>query len=71
MPAEACPGASKGGHREVFEIPGFRLALAIASLAGMTFELFNELKKHDATKVAKKLCRQAAKRSQTREPAFQ
>src|SRR5918996_5183787 len=34
------------GHPEVFEVPGFRLALAIASLAGMTFELFNELKKH-------------------------
>src|SRR5919106_1215734 len=32
------------GHTEVFEIPGFRLALAIASLAGMTFELFTNLR---------------------------
>src|ERR687895_2999489 len=38
--------ARGSGHPEVFEIPGFRLALAIASLAGMTFELLNELKKH-------------------------
>jgi hypothetical protein len=34
------------GIQKTFEIPGFRLALAIASLAGMTFELFNELKKY-------------------------
>src|SRR5262245_45861489 len=33
--------ARESGHPEVFEIPGFRLALAIASLAGMTSKLFN------------------------------
>jgi hypothetical protein len=42
MPAEA-------GIQKSFAIPGFRLALAIARLAGMTFELFNELKKHHAS----------------------
>ncbi len=31
-------------YPEVFEIPGFRLALAIASLAGMTPELFSEFR---------------------------
>jgi hypothetical protein len=31
------------GNPEVFEIPGFRLALAIASLAEMTPELCTEL----------------------------
>jgi hypothetical protein len=38
--------ARESGHPEVFEIPGFRLALAIASLAGMTSELFNGFRKH-------------------------
>ena len=33
----------ESGNPEVFEIPGFRLALAIASMAGMTLEIFNEL----------------------------
>jgi hypothetical protein len=33
--------ARESGHPEGFEIPGFRLALAVASLAGMTVELFN------------------------------
>jgi len=33
--------ARESRHPEVFEIPGFRLALAVASLAGMTVELFN------------------------------
>jgi hypothetical protein len=34
---------AEAGIQKSFDIPGFRLALAIASLAGMTFELFNEL----------------------------
>jgi hypothetical protein len=34
------------GHPEVFEIPGFRVALAIASLPGMTLKLFNGFRKH-------------------------
>jgi hypothetical protein len=37
----SCP-RKRAGHPEVFQIPGFRLALAIASLAGMTFELSSE-----------------------------
>ena len=37
------------GHPDVFAIPGFRLALAIASLAGMTFDLLNELGDGDTT----------------------
>src|SRR5262245_3185321 len=44
----------ESGNPEVFEFPGFRVALAIpvvspverASLPGMTIELFNELQKH-------------------------
>src|SRR5215813_14587739 len=32
-------------YPEVFEIPGFRVALAIASLPGMTPELFNRFQK--------------------------
>src|SRR5919106_3108775 len=35
-------------------IPGFRLALATASLAGMTFELFNEPKRHHTSERAVK-----------------
>src|SRR3990172_4314443 len=34
------------GNPAVLRSPGFRLALAIASLAGMTPELFNGLRKH-------------------------
>jgi len=37
----------ESGHPEVFEIPGFRLALAIASLAGMTRELLSGFLLHD------------------------
>ncbi len=33
--------ARESGHTEAFEIPELRLALAVASLAGMTAELFN------------------------------
>ena len=33
----------ESGNPELFEFPGFRLALAIASLAGMTLGLFYEL----------------------------
>jgi hypothetical protein len=39
MPAKA------GRIQKAFDFPGFRVALAIASLPGMTIELFNELKK--------------------------
>jgi len=35
-----------GGNPEAFDFPGFRVALAIASLPGMTIELCNELQKH-------------------------
>jgi hypothetical protein len=44
----AFPGrhARESGHPEVFEIPGFRVALAIASLPGMTLELGSELQGH-------------------------
>jgi hypothetical protein len=38
--------ARESGHPDVFEIPGFRLALAVASLAGMTSELFNGFREH-------------------------
>jgi hypothetical protein len=39
-PLHFFPGmTAKARHPEVFEIPGFRVALAIASLPGMTFEL--------------------------------
>ncbi len=41
--------ARESGHPDVFEIPGFRLAPAIASLAGMTPELFNGLGKHHSS----------------------
>ena len=37
------PAKAGSGHPEEFEILGFRLALAIASLAGITLEIFNEL----------------------------
>jgi len=33
----------ESGNPEVFEIPGFRVALAITSLPGMTIELRHEL----------------------------
>jgi hypothetical protein len=33
----------ENGNLEVFEIPGFRVALAIASLPGMTIKLCHEL----------------------------
>jgi hypothetical protein len=39
---------------EVFEIPGFRLALAIASWAGMTSELFKGFRKQDTSSLLKK-----------------
>jgi hypothetical protein len=37
---------SKGGYPEVFDFPGFRAALAIASSPGMTVELLNRFQKH-------------------------
>jgi hypothetical protein len=41
--------ARESGHPEVPGFPGFRLALAIASLAGMTFEIFNVLLGQDTS----------------------
>ena len=38
--------ARKSGHPETFDFPGFRVALAIASLPGMTIELCSELPEH-------------------------
>jgi hypothetical protein len=42
------PNRHTGGSRypDAFEIPGFRVALAIASLPGMTIELFREFLSH-------------------------
>ena len=42
------PSRHTGGSRrpEAVEIPGFRVALAIASLPGMTSELFREFLSH-------------------------
>jgi hypothetical protein len=37
----------ESGYPEVFEIPGFRVALAIASLPGMTSELGSGFQKQD------------------------
>jgi hypothetical protein len=41
-----CRHAGENRHPEVFENPGFRVALAIASLPGMTIELCCELLFH-------------------------
>jgi hypothetical protein len=43
------PNRHTGGGRypDAFEIPGFRVALAIASLPGMTIELCRELLRQD------------------------
>jgi hypothetical protein len=38
--------ARESGHPEVFEIPGFPVVLAIASLPGITLKLFNGFRKH-------------------------
>ena len=38
-----CRHTGVGRYPEGFKIPGFRVALAFASLPGMTFELFCEL----------------------------
>ena len=38
--------ARQSGYPEVFDFPGFRVALAIASLPGMTPELFNGFREH-------------------------
>jgi hypothetical protein len=35
-----------GRYLNAFEIPGFRVALAIASLPGMTIELYREFLSH-------------------------
>jgi hypothetical protein len=43
--------AGANRHPEVFENPGFRVALAIASLPGMTIELCCELLFHDTSMV--------------------
>jgi hypothetical protein len=37
-----------GGYPEVLKFPGFRVALGIASLPGMTADIFNELQFQDA-----------------------
>lgn len=39
----------ESGHPEVFDFPGFRVALVIASLPRMTVELFNGFWKHDTS----------------------
>ena len=45
---ERVPRHSRGrGNPEVLRSPGFRVALAIASLPGMTFELCCEFQFHD------------------------
>jgi hypothetical protein len=44
-----CRHAGENRHPETFENPGFRVALAIASLPGMTFEICSELLFHDTT----------------------
>jgi hypothetical protein len=36
----------ESGNPELLGIPGFRLALAIASLAGMTFKKLPKFKRH-------------------------
>jgi hypothetical protein len=36
----------ESGYPEVFDFPGFRVALAIASLPGMTLKLFNGFQEH-------------------------
>jgi hypothetical protein len=38
------------GNPEAFDFPGFRVALAIASLPGMTIELCDELQKQHTSK---------------------
>ena len=42
----------ESGYPEVFEFPGFRVALAIASLPGMTHKLFNEFGGHHTSLAA-------------------
>jgi hypothetical protein len=54
------PNRHTGGRRypDALEIPGFRVALAIASLPGMTIELFREfLSHHTNTTVAQSIDR--------------
>jgi len=41
--------AGENRHPEGIEIPGFRVALAIASLPGMTIDLCNELRSQDTS----------------------
>ena len=45
------PNRHTGGGRypDAFKIPGFRVALAIASLPGMTIELYCEFLSHHTT----------------------
>jgi len=44
-----CVIPAEGRYPDVFEFPGFRVALAIASLPGMTFELYCELQCQELT----------------------
>ena len=45
--------AGKNRHPGVFEISGFRVALAIASLPGMTIELYKKLLRHRISSLPK------------------
>jgi hypothetical protein len=45
----------ESGYPEVFDFPGFRVALAIASLPGMTPKLFNGFPEHHNSVGAQKL----------------
>jgi len=45
-----CRHSRESGNPEARRIPGFRLALAIASLAGMMSELVREFKGHHTSK---------------------
>jgi hypothetical protein len=60
--------ARESAHPEVFENPGFRVALAIASLPGMTLKLFNGFRKHHTRTSDWDVPVTAQKRG--REPAF-
>ena len=48
--------ARESGHPDAIDFPGFRVALAIASLPGMTFELSNELQRHHSSITDLTLC---------------
>src|SRR5262247_4722289 len=44
----------ESGYPEVFEFPGFRVALAIASLPGMTPKILNRFREHHARAAIRK-----------------